>query len=81
MVELARGEWGDWLLVEDGRVVAVHVRWRSDADTRARARRHAQRLNGQHQRALRDGGVAHNGRDPSAPAVTPHCERAASRPA
>ncbi len=79
MVELARGEWGDWLLVEDSRVVAVHVRWRSDADTRARARRHAEQQNGQ--RALHDGGVANNGRDPSAPAVTPRCERAASRPA
>ena len=81
MVELARGEWGDWLLVEDSRVVAVHVRWTSDADTRARAHRHAQRLNGQPQRVLRDGDFANNGRDPSAPAVTPRCKRAASRPA
>jgi hypothetical protein len=37
VIELRQSEWGDWWVVRNGTVLAVHLRNRSDAATQAAA--------------------------------------------
>ena len=41
MVELVQSAWGDWWVLADGEVLAVHLRSHSDAQTEGNSRRHA----------------------------------------
>lgn len=44
MAEVVQSVWGDWLVVSDGRIVAVHMRWQTAERTCAGAVDHARRL-------------------------------------